>query len=102
MQQRTLRAELAQPYVRLGTLRRMSEVAAKLASARKAVSEIRGIEDQLMASGTTTDGLRDAMSDTVAYAKVASKSTAEAIGMLKGMKPAIEAYLSEVRRDAAG
>ena len=102
MPQRTFPEELSQPFVKLGTLRRMSEVAAKLAAARKAVAEIRAIEDQLMASGTTEDGLRSAMADTAAYAKVAARSASEAVGMLKGMKPGIEAYLSEVHRDALG
>jgi hypothetical protein len=102
-----LLAELSRPYVDLETLRRMSEVAHRLAVCRKAVTEIRDIEDQLMAAGTTVGGLRDAMRDTAALARVASKAAAEAMGMLKGLKLDVEGYLAEVKvemeaeRDAA-
>jgi len=101
MSQRLLIAELSRSFVSIGTLRVMSQVAAKMAAARKAVAEIQSLEDILLAEGASTRNMKRAMSDTAALAKVASRSAAEAIVLLKGMKPDMEAYAKEAEAYAS-
>lgn len=101
MSQRPYTAGLSRSFVSIGTLRTMSKVAAKMATARKAVAEIRSIEDLLLAEGASTSAMKRAMTDTAALAKVASKSASEAIVMLNGMKPDMEAYAREAEAYAS-
>lgn len=101
MSQKMLLGELSHSFVSLGTLRRMSHVATKMAVARKAIEGIRDIEDALVTSGDDARLLRQGMSETASLARLAGRSAAEAIGILRQMVPDIEAYLVEVERDAA-
>ena len=101
MSQKLLLGELPQSFVSIGTMRRMSHVATKMAVSRKAIAEIRNIEDMLLAKGDDDRMLKRAMVEIASLSRIAGKNAAEAIGLLRQMVPDIELYLSEVERDAA-
>jgi len=73
----------------------MTEVATKMAVARKAISEILAIEDMLRAQGADTATLKRAMTDVATLARISGKSANEAVKILKKMAADIEAYMEE-------
>lgn len=102
MSPRQLLAGPIRSFVDLDTLKRMSEVARNMAAARKVVAEIQGIEDSILAQGVTTKDLSLAMADMAALARVAAKSTVEAVGILERMALDVEAYVEKERMNASG
>lgn len=102
MQRMPLVAGLSQPFVRLGTLRSMSDVAGKLAVARKAVVEVRGVEDRLLSSTVNQEQMNAAMSDVAELAGMAASSVDGAIGILEKMKTDVERFVALAEREIAG
>ena len=85
-------------FYRLGTLADMSRMAAKLALARKAIAEIRKIEDYLEAhSGeVSNDDFKLAMKETSDYAETVASATGEAVEFLKTVKANVESYQESI------
>ena len=96
MERKSSLLRLEQPFVRLGTLKSMAEVAAKLARARKAVEEIREMEDLIVRKVPNSAELSQAMKDIQTLAKTAADMAGEAASILRAMVPGVSAYLSEV------
>ena len=103
MPQKMLLGNRTHSFVSGGTLKMMSQVGVKMAIARRAVVEIRKIEDMLAVSGNDEKVFKQAMIDKASMARLAAKSAAEAVGILKDMFQIIEAYFRdvEVERNAA-
>lgn len=97
MSRRQLQSKLAPPLVRLGTLRDMGLVAKKLAVARKAIEEIRRIEDDLIKKGKEDMRVfKQEMAWTATMAKNAGHAAEDSIVLLKGIKVKVEQYLREL------
>lgn len=102
MERTPLVAGLSQPFVRLGTLRGMSDVAGKLAVARKAVAEVRDVENRLLTSTVNQEQMNAAMRDTAELAGMAASATDDAIGVLSKMRADVERFIAMAERELAG
>ena len=100
MERKSLLVRPERPFVRLGTLRGMAEVASRLARARKAVEEIREMEDLVVRKAPNSVELNQAMEDIKLLAETAAGAAGEAAGILRGMRPGAAAYLAEVEHAA--
>jgi len=74
----------------------MSEMASKMAVARKAIDEILDIEDTLKRKGADTATLGKAMLDVATLARIAKKGANDAVQVLKGIAVDIKAYMAEI------
>ena len=85
-------------FYRTGTLADMSRMAVKLALARKAIREIRSIENYLESNMDTVmkNEFVTAMKETQDYAVVVADAVSEAIGILKRVKVAVQSYQESV------
>jgi len=85
-----------QPLVRLGTIRSMAVVARNLAIARKAVDEIKDIEDELLARGRENRQVfRKKMEWTASVARSAGKAVSDAVEMIRVIQADVEQYLRD-------
>ena len=85
-------------FAKVGALKDMSFVARDLVMARKAVAEIRAIEDKIGTFEEEGKGLSDAgfvlaMKETAKYASIAASSATDAAAILKALRPRLDAYL---------
>ena len=85
------------PFVEVGTLRDMSEVAAKIAVIRRYVLEIKRIDFKLMREGTNDKTLELAMEETIKFGRVCASKADEAIDLLHGIKQGIAGYLRRIQ-----
>lgn len=85
-------------FYRAGTLANMSRMAVKLALARKAIREIRAIEDYLAVNGgyLQDSEFKKAMKETQGYAVVVADAVSEAIVILKKVKSDVQSYQESV------
>lgn len=84
------------PLVRLGTIRGMGVVARNLAIARKAVEEIKSIEDELISQGRENrEVFRKKMEWTASVAKSAGKSASDAAEILRAIRADVDKYLRD-------
>jgi phosphopantetheine adenylyltransferase len=91
---------LLPPFLKYGTLPKMSAMARKLALARKAIKEIVKIDDVLGAEsyvGEVPVVDKDlAMRETVKFALIAINAVRNARGILEGVKADVESYRGEL------
>lgn len=85
-------------FYRLGTLADMSRMAAKIALARKAIGEIRKIENYLEAhkNETMESGFDIAMKETRDYALIVAGAMRDAVMILKKVRASVESYREDV------
>lgn len=89
---------LLPPFVDVGTLSDMSDVAAKLGIIRRYVMEIRKIEYKLLRMGNVSDSdFRLAMEETAKFAKVCMDKADEAERILERVRQGIEGYLRRIQ-----
>ena len=100
MSQTLLAAGPLQSFIDLDTPQKMKSVALLLAKARKAVEEIKGIEDNLRANGATAEVMNMAMADTASLAAMASSDTSSAIAILKRIRMDVKAYMDSEEKNA--
>lgn len=98
MERTSLLLRLTQPFVNLGPLDSMAEVATKLARARRSMREIREMEDLVARKAPNSEELSQAMKDIELLARSAADSASDAASILRSMIPGVSAYLSEVER----
>lgn len=86
------------PFYRQGTLADMSAMARKIALARKAIVEIRRIEDYLLANKySVAQSVSNAgFKETIDYCMIVANSVKEAIDILKDVKRKIESYQENI------
>ena len=99
MERTPLVAGLSQPFVRLGTLKGMSDVAGKLAVAKKAVEEVRDVEERLLSTTVGRDQMNAAMRDVSAAADAAASAADEAIDVLSKMRGDVERFAAMAERE---
>jgi hypothetical protein len=82
----------------MGTLADMSAMARKIALARKAIGEIRRIEDYLLANkySVSQADANSGWKETIDYCVIVADSVNEAIAILKDVKGKIEKYQEEI------
>lgn len=85
------------PFVDIGTLRDMSDVAAKIALIRRYVGEVKKIEYKLLREGADGKRFDLAMSETAKFAKICADKADEAIGVLEGIRQGIHVYLRRIQ-----
>ena len=102
MPQLESREKLLPQFAKVGALEDMAQVAKRLVVAKKAIEQIRAIEDKLeREKGSTLE--RDfalAMAETARYAGIAAENAKQAAAILKKLKPRVEAYQRKLK-DAA-
>lgn len=91
--------EMLPAFYKYGTLADMSQLARKMALARKAVVEIRAIEDKLEAnkSNILDSDFRLAMKETEDYAIVVEGAMMGAIKILKDIERKVEEYQESIK-----
>ena len=99
MRQRLSREKLLPSFAKVGAMLDMSSVAKKLVMAKKAVAEIRAIENKLEAEADNTlqKDFNLAMRETAKYAKIAADNAGAAIAILKRLKPKVDAYQRKLK-----
>jgi hypothetical protein len=80
-------------FVRVGTIRDMSAVAAKLSMVRSAIQQIKESEDVMMDEGTSDRDWKEAVSLTVKAAEKGKDWCEDTIELLNKIKRNSEAYL---------
>jgi len=92
--QRKSREGLLPQFAKVKGMTAMQSVAQKLVIAKKAIVEIRAIEDKLLKEKDTTPqkAFVLAMRETTSYAQMVVQNAAWAISELKQLKPRILAY----------
>jgi uncharacterized protein YbaR (Trm112 family) len=88
-------------FIDLDTPTKMKAMSLHLAKARKAVEEIKEIEDNLRTNGATAEVMNMSMADTASLAALASSETANAIAILKRMKIDVEDYMEKEAKGVA-
>ena len=85
------------PFVRIGTLRDMTAIAKRLATAKKAVQFVVDIEKEFEARKDTMSiaELKLAMDETKRFANIVANSAKSAIEILRTVKPKVRAYQRE-------
>jgi hypothetical protein len=99
LQRRTSSEKLLPLFAKVGALGDMAQVAKKLVMAKKAVAQIRAIENKLesQASDTLQQDFKLAMQETAKYARIAAESAGSAIDILRKLKPKVEAYQRKLK-----
>lgn len=99
MQQRTSNDKPLPLFAKIGALGDMAAVAKKLVMAKKAVAQIRAIEDKLLAQqdDTLQKDFKLAMQETAKYARIAAENAGAASDILRKLKPKVEAYQRKLK-----
>jgi len=99
VRQRTSSDKLLPLFAKVGALGDMAAVAKKLVMAKKAVEQIRAIENKLEAQvdDTLQRDFKLAMQETAKYARIAAESAGAAIDILRKLKPKVEVYQRKLK-----
>lgn len=97
MSLKTSSKTLLPPFIDVGTLRDMSDVASKIAVIRRYVLEVRRIEYKLLREDVGDKGFVLAMEEMAKFAKTCAEKSSEAIRVLEGIKSGIQSYLRRIQ-----